>query len=164
MNTFRIMMISFLLAMVSISCKKGDDIDKEKPVIDLSIQDAFPVNCDTLYFGEPFVLRMLFSDNAELGSFSIEIHQNFDHHSHSTEVTECTLDPVKDPVNPYNFIEDYAIPPGLTAYETDLSVFIPSANGDGSFDGGDYHFYISLTDKEGWSAQKGLSIKMLHRR
>jgi hypothetical protein len=29
------------------------------------------------------------------------------------------------------------------------------------FDPGDYHFFISLTDREGWSAQKGLNIKVL---
>lgn len=67
------------------SCKK-DDIDKEKPVIDLTIQDAFPVNCDTLYFVASFTMKVRFTDNVELGSFSIEIHQNFDHHSHSMEV------------------------------------------------------------------------------
>ena len=36
-------------------------------------------------------------------------------------------------------------------------------SGNGLYDEGDYHFFISLTDKEGWSAQKGLSVKMLHR-
>ncbi len=40
------------------SCEKDENIDSQKPVIDLSIQDAFPVNCDTLYFGEPFILKV----------------------------------------------------------------------------------------------------------
>lgn len=145
------------------SCENNEDIDKEKPVINLAITDTFPVNCDTLYFGESFILKMRFIDNAALGSYSIDIHNNFDHHSHSTEVTECSFDPIKEPVNPFLFIEDYNIPASQSEYQTNMSISIPSGNGNGAYDEGDYHFFISLTDKEGWSAQKGLSIKMLHR-
>jgi hypothetical protein len=145
------------------SCKKDSEIDVIKPEIDLSIQNAFPVNCDTLYFGESFDLNALLTDNVELGSFSIDIHHNFDHHSHSTEVTECQLDPIKDPVNPFLFIEEYDIPDGLAEYEPNESISIPASNTEGAFDEGDYHFFMSLTDSEGWSAQKGLSIKMLYR-
>ncbi len=163
MKIYSIVIISFFLLAFFSSCEKDDEIDKEKPAIDLTIEDAFPLNCDTLYFGESFELKVLFSDNVELGSYSVDIHHNFDHHSHSTEVTECELDPVKDPVNPFIFIEDYDIPAGLQEHKTSLSISIPSENGDGLFDEGDYHFFISLTDKEGWSTQKGLSIKMLHR-
>ena len=126
--------INFLLALalssaLFSSCEKDEEIDKEKPNIDLSIQDAFPVNCDTLYFGESFELKVLFTDNVELGSFSIDIHNNFDHHSHSTEVTECSLNPIKDPVNPYLFIQNYDIPSGLSEYETNLSISIPANSG-----------------------------------
>ena len=163
MKIYSIVIISFFLLAFFSSCENDDEIDKEKPSINLTIEDAFPLNCDTIYFGESFELKVLFSDNVELGSFSIDIHNNFDHHSHSTEVTECNLDPIKDPVNPFLFIEDYDIPAGLQEHKTNLSISISSGNGDGLFDEGDYHFFISLTDKEGWSAQKGLSIKMLHR-
>jgi len=163
MKKLKFVFIPFVLLMLYFSsCEKVKEIDKTKPVIDLTIMDAFPLNCDTLYFGEPFELKVLFSDNAELGSFSIDIHNNFDHHSHSTEVTACSLDPVKDPVNPYLFIEDYDIPEGLSKHKTSMSIYIPSVDGKGLYDEGDYHFFISLTDNEGWSTQKGLSIKLLH--
>jgi hypothetical protein len=112
MKILSISIIFMYIPLLFISCEKDEEADTVKPGIDLSIQDAFPVNCDTLYFGESFELKMLFSDNAELGSYSIEIHHNFDHHSHSTEVTECSLDPIKDPINPFTFIEDYNIPAG----------------------------------------------------
>ncbi len=114
-------------------------------------------------FGEPFTFKVLYTDNAALGSYSIDIHHNFDHHSHSTDVSECNLGIVKSAVNPVTFIQDYVIPTEQKSYETNLSITIPSGNNKGLFDEGDYHFFISLTDKEGWSAQKGLSIKMLHR-
>ena len=161
MHIHKIFSLAVLLIVLGTACE--EDIDKEKPSIDLSIPDAFPVNCDTLYFGETFELKALFSDNAELGSYSIDIHHNFDHHAHSTEVTECSLDPVKDPVNPFLLIEEYVIPSGLKEYETDVSISIPASNGTGSYDEGDYHFFVSLTDAEGWSTQKGLSIKILYR-
>jgi hypothetical protein len=73
------------------------------------------------------------------------------------------LDDVKEPVNPYVSIEDYDIPEGLDAYETLLEITVPNGNSAGEFDEGDYHFFVSLTDNEGWSAQKGLSIKILRR-
>ena len=161
MKSYKIIFIYILSFILFSSCEKSEEIDKQKPEIDLNISGAFPLNCDTLYFGETFVFKILFTDNAELGSFSIDIHHNFDHHSHSTEVSECNPDPIKSPVNPFVFIQDFSIPEGLKAYETNLSVTIPSGNSNGSFDKGDYHFFISLTDKEGWSAQKGLSIKII---
>lgn len=141
-----------------------DETDTEKPVIDLTIQDAFPLNGDTLYFGEAFTLKMRFSDNQELGSYSVDLHNNFNHHSHSTEVDEVALDPVKTPVNPYTLIQDYTLPSEITIYETALEIEIPDSNSDGvKYDDGDYHFMVSLTDHEGWSVNKGLSIKILHR-
>ena len=155
--------MSVLIMLIS-SCKKEqNEVDKEKPIISMSFQDAFPLNCDTLYFGEPFYFKAQLSDNVELGSFSIDIHHNFDHHSHSTDVSACQLDPIKAPVNPFVFIQDFSIPENTKEYATNTSITIPEGNGSGLFDEGDYHFFISLTDKEGWSAQKGMSIKIKHR-
>lgn len=152
-----------LLSIFPGSCGKDEHIDKEKPSIVLNMEDAFPLNCDTLYFGEVFELKVLFSDNAQLGSFSIDIHHNFDHHSHSTEMSSCSFSPVKAPVNPFTLIRDYSIPGDSKEYRTNLPIDVPYGNTNGLFDEGDYHLFISLTDKEGWSAQKGLSIKMLRR-
>ena len=154
----------FLLLMIAFgACNDDNEVDQEKPLIDIGFTDAFPKNCDTIYFGETFALKLKFSDNFELGSYNISIHHNFDHHSHSTEVTECSLNPKKEPVNPLTFIQDFSIPDGTKEFETSEIVEIPDGNENGLFDDGDYHFFISLTDKEGWSAQKGLSVKMLHR-
>lgn len=145
------------------SCS-NHEIDDEKPEIDLSGVDVFPANCDTLYFGEDFTVKIHLKDNVELGSYSIDIHNNFDHHSHSTEVTACEMWPTKTPVNPFVFIADFDIPEGSTDFTTSETINIPAGNGNGAFEEGDYHFFISLTDKEGWSTQKGLSIKILKRK
>lgn len=149
-------------AVITAGCSKTET-DDVRPEISLSFDEAFPVNCDTLWFGEPFTFRARFSDNVALGSYSIEIHDNFDHHAHSTEVTNCSFEPVKTPVNPFHLIRDFQLPAGTTTYETAVELTIPDGNGNGNFDEGDYHFFISLTDREGWSAQKGLSIKIFRR-
>ncbi|MFV0471289.1 MAG: DUF4625 domain-containing protein [Paludibacteraceae bacterium] len=161
MKNLKFSIILFLSIATIISCE-NNNIDKEKPVIDLTIENAFPQNCDTLYFGKSFILKMHFSDNFELGSYSIDIHNNFTHHSHSTEIEECVRSIDKSSVNPYTAIDEFKIPAGKTEYITHLPISIPLANASGNFDDGDYHFFVSLTDKSGWSAQKGLSVKILH--
>ena len=148
------------LILIGLTACSNNEIDEQKPVIDLSMDGAFPLNCDTLYLGETFTWKVRFSDNVELGSFSLEIHQNFDHHAHSTEVSECELGPKKDPVNPYLFIQEFEIPEGSKEYIVHLPISLPLSDGEGELDKGDYHFFISLTDREGWSAQKGISIKI----
>lgn len=163
LNKMWIGVLLMIVAATLISCN-NHEIDNEKPEIDLTGAGVFPANCDTLYFGEDFTLKILLKDNTELGSYSIDIHNNFDHHSHSTEVTTCEMWPVKTPVNPFVFIADFDIPEGSTDFTTAETIHIPAGNGNGVFDEGDYHFFISLTDKEGWSTQKGLSIKILKRK
>jgi len=141
-----------------------EKVDMVKPEIILAFDGAAPLQCDTLYFGETFRFRIGFSDNLELGSWSLDIHHNFDHHSHSTEIGTCPFDPVKQPVNPWVFIQDFPVPAGLQLYDADHEIAIPEGDGMGQYDEGDYHLVIRVTDKSGWSAYKGLSIKILHSR
>lgn len=163
MSKKNILLLPVFFVLMIAGCSDDTEIDSEKPTIDIGFAEAFPTNCDTLYFGETFVVRMKLADNVELGAYSIDIHDNFDHHSHSTEGEACNPDPDKDPVNPYVFINDYKIPEGLAQYETTLSIAVPEGDGTALFDEGDYHFMIQLTDEEGWSVKKRLSIKMLYR-
>jgi hypothetical protein len=163
----KLLFLSALLVLLisSFSCS-DDDEDDQKPVIDLSFDGAFPINCDTLYFGDTFYFKASFSDNEELGSYSLDIHNNFNHHSHSTEagLVECSLDPVKESKNPFRYIDTFSILEGNNGeYETSSPIKIPDEGDKGAFEGGDYHFFISVTDKTGWTAQKGLSIKILRR-
>lgn len=120
-------------------------------------EDAFPKNCDTIYRGETFVFRAAFSDNQELGAFSIDIHHNFDNHIHTTELEQCEFDPPKTPTDSvFVFIETYEIPSGLKNYRPEIPITVPA-----HVDKGDYHFFIRLTDKEGWQTVMGLGIKIL---
>jgi hypothetical protein len=164
MNTSKIIILLVVLSILLNACQDDEKptIDTEKPLIDLTILDAFPTSCDTLYFDEPFIVKALLTDNVELGAFNIDIHNNFDHHTHSTELEQCTLGAVKTAENPYVYIQDYTLPV-TNEFTTDVSMTIPSSDGTDLYDEGDYHFQIRLTDKEGWSTMKGLNVKLLRR-
>lgn len=148
-------MVTILIMLLN-SCKKDDqEIDTVYPEIDITAQDAFPKQCSIIKRGEKFIFTMTLSDNHELGSVSVDIHHNFDHHTHSTEVNNCNADPVKIPITPFLLIKDFNLPAGQTTYRIAQEIIVPS-----DVDAGDYHFLIRLTDKEGWQTIKGLSIKI----
>ena len=71
------------------------------------------------------------------------------------------LDPVKVPVNPYYTIVGFSINAGSKEFTVSQEVSIPLSD-SGEFDEGDYPFFISLTDREEWSVQKRLNIKILN--
>lgn len=156
MKTMKRSSIALLTALAFYSC--GED---EKPVIDMEYpevvvtEQSFPLQCSVLERGTTVQFKALFTDNVELGGFSLDIHHNFDHHTHSTEVQECNLDSKKSPVNPLLFIQTYPIPTGLKEYQGTAEIAIPA-----DIDPGDYHFMIRVTDKEGWQTIQGLSIKI----
>lgn len=126
----------------------------EKPTI-AEEDSSSPLNCQVYHRGETIPFHYLLTDNTELGSFNIEIHNNFDHHSHSTAAGDCTLDPKKQPLHPWVFNQDYSIEPGLKRYEATLEIPIPK-----DIDTGDYHFMIRLTDRSGWQQLKAISLKI----
>lgn len=151
-------LIIFTLLAVAFSSCQNDDHDDELPLINMSAAEAFPVNCVTVYRGEAFEFRAVFADNIELGSFSIEMHHNFDHHTHSTDAVQCEMDPVKTPVSPFRWIENYTIPSGLQRYEATASITIPT-----TVDTGMYHFMVRLTDAAGWQTFRGISVRIADR-
>jgi hypothetical protein len=150
--------IGLILIAAFSACKKDSNkeaIDTEYPEINVTAVNAFPKQCNTVKRGEKFMFRAQLSDNAQLGSVSVDIHHNFDHHTHSTEVESCSMDPKKTPVKPFLLIQSYSIPAGLKTYDVQQEIMVPA-----DIDAGDYHFMIRLTDKEGWQTIKGLSIKV----
>lgn len=153
------LLLALFIGVVS-SCSK-EAVDNEKPVISFGFDGAAPGPCDTARLGDTLLVRVRFTDNVELGSFRIDIHHNFDHHSHSTEAVNCRLDPKKPADNPYVFVGVYEIPPGRQSYEATVKIPLPQQNINGWLQPGDYHFFISLTDATGWSSNKGFGIKLL---
>lgn len=148
---------SILTVLCLSACKKDteNEIDTEYPTIDVTAANAFPKQCGTVSRGETFTFRALLSDNTALGSLSLDIHHNFDHHTHSTEVETCSMEPIKIPIKAFLLIKSFPIPADQRSFLMEQQISIPS-----DIDPGDYHFMIRLTDREGWQTIKGLSIKI----
>ncbi len=152
-HLFYLILISGLLFH---ACKKQDnEPDMTYPEINQTAA-GFPQQCSQLKRGETFTFRAFLSDNVALGSLSIDVHHNFDQHSHSTEVQECQMDSKKAAVNPFLLIKSFSLPTGLRVHEFTAPIEIPA-----DIDPGDYHFLIRLTDKAGWQTIKGYSVKIL---
>jgi len=151
---YRLAMLLLVVGFTSCQSKE-DEIDTQPPVIDMAFADAFPQQCEVLQRGETYSIVALFTDNFQLGSYSLDIHHNFDHHTHSTDVIECERQPSKIPVNPWLIIEGHEIPSGQRHYQVSLPLSVPT-----DVDTGDYHLMIKLTDKEGWQTIKGISISI----
>ena len=126
-----------------------------KPVITDTGITANPIDCQTYRRGETVAVHYVFTDNVELGNYNIEIHHNFDHHTHSTSAVECEQAATKSPVKPWVYNQDYSIPSGQRSYTSRVDIPIPA-----DIDPGDYHFMIRLTDKAGWQELKAVAIKI----
>ncbi|WP_129714036.1 DUF4625 domain-containing protein [Pedobacter sp. SYP-B3415] len=145
-----------LACLILAGCSKDETpVDTTYPVIDLAYQGASPQQCGTFTRGQKISFKARFSDNVALGSYSIDVHHNFDHHSHSTEVNDCALEPKKTAVKPYLLIRNFPIEGSPASYEAVTEFDIPA-----DADPGDYHFLVRLTDREGWQTLKGISIKI----
>lgn len=137
------------------ACGSSDD-DMSKPVISDKGIVAMPTDCQVYHRGDIIPFHYVFTDDTELGNYNIEIHHNFDHHTHGTTATVCEMDEKKAPVNAWIFNNDYEIPTGQTTYNSRLDIRIPD-----DIDTGDYHFSIRVTDRAGWQEMKALSIKIV---
>ncbi len=147
---YKVLLMALCVAVLA-GCD-SEDIDDTYPEIQL----LQPVNCDTAVVGNQLMIKALLTDNVELGSYSIDIHHNFDHHNHTTEMEECVLSPKKSAVNPFNYIKGYEISPGLKEKEVTLHIDLPAA-----VDTGDYHLMLRLTDRAGWQSIKAISVKFI---
>lgn len=144
-----------LLCLLLAACDKDeDDKDLQKPVIETG-NDAMPLNCQAYLKGEEIPFRYTFTDNLGLGSYNIEIHHNFDHHTHSTDAGDCPLDDKKSPVKPWVYNQDFPIPENSLRFDAHVNIPVPS-----DIDPGDYHFMIRVTDRSGWQELKAVSIKI----
>ena len=143
-----------VLLLASCYSEEDSDIDEQKPTI--SLNSGFPQSCEELKRGETYTFRATAADNLELASYSLNIHHNFDHHTHDDQGASCELNAVKASENPMIFMENYSLEEGLTSYEINLVIEIPN-----DVDTGDYHCAYSVTDVTGWQARTSVDIKIV---
>jgi hypothetical protein len=98
----------FLFALVAFSCKKSDLIPPTSSVV--TVND---ISNEILEFspGTTFTVRSTISDNVSLGQFKIDIHQDFDGHSHKTSTQRYSEIRIKN-IDGTNFAleESFTIP------------------------------------------------------
>ncbi len=151
--------ISLSLLCALCACSSSDDNesrDMTQPVISEQGITANPVECQQYHPGEVIPFQYVFTDDVELGNYNIEIHNNFDHHTHSGSAIECELDEKKEAgAKAWVFNQDYTISAGKRTYTALINIPIPA-----DAETGDYHFMIRLTDRAGWQQLKAVSIKV----
>lgn len=150
--------LSLMLLCTLSACGSSDDDDTKdmsKPVINTKDIVAVPTDCEVYKRGDVIPFNSLFTDDTELGAYNIEIHQNFDHHTHSTSSVECQMDEKKDPVKPWTYNQDFSIPSGQKSFAARHDIAIPA-----DIDPGDYHFMVRLTDRAGWQELHAVAIKI----
>ncbi len=151
-------LLTLILLCALCACSSSDDNeakDMTYPVISSAGIVAAPIDCEVYHPGEVIPFNYVFTDDTELGSYNIEIHHNFDQHTHSTSSIECPMDAKKKPVNPWIYNQDFTIAPGQRSYTARHDISIPA-----DIDPGDYHFMIRLTDRAGWQQLHAVAVKI----
>lgn len=130
-------LLATLFAAALISCDESGD--NTKPVINLiSPTDGEAVAAD----GEGIHFEMELSDDKGLASYKVEIHSNFDGHSHS--VAARSEDDSEETVDFYynNTWDDIAGQLNATIHHHEIIIPTDATHGD-------YHFMVYCTDEAG---------------
>jgi len=155
----RIAFITLVFSSLFIaSCSSDNDSvrDEERPTITINYNAGFPQACETLQRGETYTFTARVTDNQALASYSLDLHHNFDHHTHDDQGATCDLEPVKTAVNPLIYMENFSLADRPTEYEIQIEVSIPE-----DIDTGDYHCSYSVTDETGWQSRTSVDIKIV---
>lgn len=130
------------------SCSSDDDApDTQKPTISI----IEPHNDEELAPGSELHFEAVFTDNVGLASYKIEIHDDFDDHTHSVLKSSHDL-------NPWNFEQVFQIPAGQTRFEAVQHIDIPTMINGQPLSEGVYHLGVYVTDTSGNEEQAFLTI------
>lgn len=152
---YGVLLLTVLTTMTACGGDDNDGRDMTLPTISGNGIYANPADCQIYKRGDVIPFWYVFEDDKELGNYNIEIHNNFDHHSHGTASITCEMDPKKEPVKPWVYNKDFSLPAGQAKFTARHDIRIPK-----DIDPGDYHFMIRLTDKAGHQQIKGIGIKI----
>lgn len=159
MKKSKIILPIILMVFASVACIEQRDTEAEQPVIEL----LSPMPCDTLYFGEPFHYTVKITDNTGLGNISMDMHNNFGHHSHGAHAP-CNMDAPKEAVDPYTDSWIFSLPPEKKEYIFDTIITLRAMKNEITlYDPGDYHFHIYVTDNDGYQVFTSLDVKTLNK-
>jgi hypothetical protein len=132
-------------SLLAFACE--DDSDNTQPVIDL----VEPEDGDTLHIGGDVHFEAIFSDNEALGSYKIDIHNNFDNHGHAlvTRADEATVN--------FTFNRSYDIGNNNPYEAHHHDIVIPE-----NATPGNYHLVLYCTDKAGNEERVAINVVLSH--
>ncbi len=137
--------LTIFLAFTFASCEKEEAADTTSPVIQLDE----PEDGDELLIGVGVHFECDFSDDVMLGSYLIEIHNNFDGHSHSTTVRAGE--------EPFFFKKSYDLSGYRNKHEHHHDIVIPENAAPGN-----YHLVVYCTDEAGNQSLVAREIVLSH--
>lgn len=138
----------FTVFIVS-SCEK-EKVDTEKPVITIS----GPEENEVLYIGSEIHFEVDFSDDVQLKSYKVDIHSNFDGHSHKCSSKEDSI--------AFSFQKSWNFDEGLKqSHIHHHEIVIPDEIDAKKVAQGDYHFMIYCTDVAGNESWIAIDVKIL---
>ncbi len=134
---------------VSFSACDEDEADTTKPVITLDE----PEDGDSLRIGESVHFECDFSDNEALGSYLIEIHNNFDGHGHKISSSQTR----GEDTEAFYFKKSYDISNLRNTHVHHHDIMIPENATPGA-----YHLIVYCTDAAGNQAMVARDIILSH--
>lgn len=150
MKTRLVYLFSITATLLFASCSEDDDsvIDTEAPEVMISE----PVDEEEIAPGGEIHFDALFTDNVELASYKVEIHNAFDGHTHAEAKQE------EDKDNPWSYNEVFEIEPGQTSFEAHHHIAVPAEINGEHISEGHYHFGVFVTDAAGNESQAFLEL------
>lgn len=150
MKTRLVYLFSITATLLFASCSEDDDsvVDTESPEITI----IEPHDEEEIAPGGEIHFEALFTDNVELASYKIEVHNVFDDHTHAVAKQEEHQD------NPWSYSEVFIIEPGKTSFEVLNHIPVPAEINGEHISEGHYHFGVFVTDAAGNEAQAFLEI------
>ncbi|MBE7641245.1 DUF4625 domain-containing protein [Salegentibacter sp. BLCTC] len=150
MKTKLVYLFSITATLFLASCSEDDDnvIDTEAPEIVISD----PVDGEEIAPGGEVHFDALLTDNTELASYKVEIHNAFDGHTHAIAKQEGHKD------NPWSYSEVFEIEPGQKSFEAHHHIPVPAEINGEHISEGHYHFGLFVTDAAGNESQAFLEL------
>lgn len=145
---FFVSILSAILGVSFVSCDKDEASDTVKPVITLGA----PKNGAELLIGADVHFEADFSDDVMLGSYLIEIHSNFENHTHKAPATRAGK-----AEKPFFFKKSYSLSGKRNAHVHHHDIVIPA-----NATAGKYHLMIYCTDAAGNQSLVARDIVLSH--
>ncbi|PZD77393.1 DUF4625 domain-containing protein [Mesonia sp. K7] len=136
MKNYKIYTFITILSLFFYACSSDDDsgLDNQAP----SIEIHEPTTDQVFELGSELHLDIELEDNVELASYKVEVHNNFDGHTHdrSSNVTNAS--------EPWSYSQTFEIEAGKTSYSVLEMIAIPADVLEG-----EYHLEIFAIDTAG---------------